>query len=197
MFVLACAPATRAVATVAAPSTRVVALNNGPNRVDLLGDGTSSEVFVSWRGNFNAHGFHTAAFYVFAHSDVAEAGNVWQIVPFMGGPHDIDSGRELYATYQGADCALADIRLLHREHATAQVILATRDFGQSYADSATVRFDYYELTRNPDGVFGRPPFYFHYFRTVHASRLYCDVNQAFAHELGLGTHGLAHEDDEP
>jgi len=196
MFLLACAPGTRPGTTEAATSNRAVALNNGPNRVDLLGDGTKSEVFVSWRGNFNAHGFHTAEFYVFARSDVPDAGDVWQIVPFMGGPHDADSGRELYATYQGADCALADIRLLHREHAAAQVILATRDFGQSFSDSALVRFDYYELTSNADG-FGRPPFYFHYFKTVHAARLYCDVNEAFAHELGLGTRGLAHGEDEP
>ena len=175
----------------------VVTLKNGPNLVDLLGDGTRSEVFVSWRGNFNAHGFHTATFYVLARSDVPDAGDVWQVVPFMDGPRDTDREQDLYGTFQGADCALADLRLLHREHATALVILATRDFGESFSDSAAVRFDYYELTRNPDGMFGRPPFYFHYIRTVHARQSYCDVNLAFAHELGLGAHGLAHGEDEP
>ncbi len=167
---------------------RVVSLKNGANVVDLLGDGTKAQVFVGWRENYNAHGFSTVAFYVFATSGIGDTAGVWQVVPFYGGAR----GGDVYRTSEGADCTLSDLRVLRRKHAPIEIIIATRRLGESFADSAAVRFDYYQVARNADGVPGWPPYYFEHVRTVRGKRPYCDVNEAFDRELGLGTIGLGH-----
>lgn len=46
--------------------------------------------------------------------------------------------------------------------------------------------------RNTDGLTGWPSFYFEHSRTVPAKRMYCDVNEAFERELGLGRNGLGY-----
>jgi hypothetical protein len=170
-----------------------VALHNGSNAVDLLGNGTPSEVFVAWRGNFNAHGHSTVAVYVRTPSDLSDSRPDWQIVPRFGGPGVVESGGdELLATTEGADCTLRDLRIVEHPGAPAELIVARRELGNSYADSAATHFDYYRLTRNVDEQIGRPPYYFTFARTVDAHRQYCDVNLAFEQELHLGRHGVGH-----
>ncbi len=169
-----------------------VLLHNGANPVDLLGDGTPSEVFVAWRGNFNAHGHSSVAIYIRTQSDLGDSVPVWQIVPRFGGPGSDESGQELVGTTEGADCTLGDLRLVQHPKAYAELIVARRELGNSYADSADTHFDYYHLIKNADGVIGRPPYYFEFVRTSDARRQYCDVNVAFDQELHLGRHGLGH-----
>jgi hypothetical protein len=170
-----------------------VALHNGRNAIDLLGDGTPAEVFVAWRGNFNAHGHSTVAIYVRARSDLGDSLPDWQIVPRFGGPDIEDSGgEELFGTTEGADCTLRDLRIVVHRGAPADLIVGRRELGKSYADSAATHFDYYRLTRNANGEIGRPPYYFDLARTVDAHRPYCDVNLAFDQELHLGRHGIGH-----
>ena len=178
--------------TAASTSSSAVRLTNGANAVDLLGGGSKGEIFVAWRGNYNAHGFSTVAFYVRAASDRGDSTTVWQLVPFFGGSHDADSGRDVLRTFEGADCTLGDLRVVSHGRAAVEVILATREMGESFADSAAVRFEYYGIKRNTEGLAGWPPVYFEQLRTVPAKRAYCDVNEAFARELGLGTEGLGH-----
>jgi hypothetical protein len=168
-----------------------VELHNGPNAVDILGDGTPGEVFVAWRGNFNAHGHSTVAFYVRTVSDLDDSIPDWQIVPAFG-PQYGESGRELLGTTEGADCTLGDLRVIQHRGAPVDLIVARRDLGASYADPAATHFDYYRLARNVEGAVGRPPYYFSFVRTVDARRQYCDVNVAFDQELHLGRHGIGH-----
>src|SRR3954452_18385995 len=99
-------------------------LVNGPNPVDLFGDGSKGEIFVAWRGNYNAHGFSSVAFNVLARSDLGDATNVWQLVPFFGGPRDPSGGRETYGTTEGADCTLGDLRVVPHARAAAEVVIA-------------------------------------------------------------------------
>jgi hypothetical protein len=171
----------------------VLVLRNGPNPVDLLGDGTKSDVFVAWKGNYNGHGSSTVAFRVFAPSDRDQT-SIWQVVPFYGGPDDGDSFRADFHTSEGADCILGDIRVVRQERGPVQVVVASRELGASFADPAAVRFDYYALTKNVDGTPGWSPFYFKFLRSVAAKRAYCDVNEAFASELGLGSTGFGRAD---
>ena len=110
------------------------------------------------------------------------------MIPFFGGVHDGVSGHEFYRTFEGADCILEDLRVVRRRKGPVEVILGTRELGASFADSAAVRFDYYKLSRG--GMPGESPFYFEHTRTVLAKRPYCDVNDAFQRELGLGTAGV-------
>jgi hypothetical protein len=169
----------------------VLVLKNGANPVDLLGDGTKGQAFVAWRGNYNAHGFSTVAFYVLANSDRGDTKPVWQVVPFFGGRNDRDPVPELYHTVEGADCILSDLRVLRHDHSPVEIVVARREFGESFAASAAVQFDYYKLVRNSDGIPGWPPYYFEHSRSAPAKQSYCDVNEAFEQELGLGTNGLS------
>lgn len=174
-------------ANVAGP---VIEIENGTTAVDLLGDATKAQVVVGWRGNYNAHGYSTAAFLVFTKGDIAAAGDVWQIIPFFGGEHDAASGEEIFRTTEGADCTLRDLRVLRHAGASVEVVIANRAPGLSFADSAAVQFDYYTLLRG-DGSAGTPPFRFQHVRSVTAKRAYCDVNEAFRAELSLSGNGLA------
>ena len=175
------------------PAAGPVVLRNGPNAIDLLGDGTPSQVFVAWRGNFNAHGHSTVAIYLRARSDLDESLPDWQIVPRFGGPGiDESGGEELLGTTEGADCTLRDLRIVAHPGAAAELIVARRELGRSYADSAATHFDYYRLARNGEERIGRPPYYFDFVRTVDAHRQYCDVNLAFEQELHLGRRGIGH-----
>jgi hypothetical protein len=173
-------------------SQRVIVLRNGVNAVDILGDGTSAQVFVAWRSNNNAHGSSMVTFNVFAKSDVDNPAGIWQVVPFFGGPHDGDSGQETYRTAEGADCTQGDLRVVRQGRGPVEVVTAVRELGASFADPAPVRFDYYALVKNVDETPGWPTFYFKHVRTASAKKPYCDVNEAFARELGLGAKGLGH-----
>ena len=173
-----------------APVT-VLPIHNGTNRVDLLGTGKQGEIIVSRRDNGNVHGFSVVLFQVLAPSRSYSNGRnlLWQVIPFFGGPNDPEAGEELFATFEGADCTLRDLRVVRtaKRH-PVEVVTATRDFGNSFADSAAVRFDFYELRDGKEG-FG-PTYLFRHARTVHAKGRYCDVDDAFDRELGLGTAGV-------
>jgi hypothetical protein len=192
VFSASCARAARSPDAALLVSTEgPVALHNGVNDVALLGDATPGKVIVSWRGNYNGHGYSVAEFVVRKPSDLGDAA-IWQDVPFFGGPHDGETGREVYRTAEGADCTLSDIRVVGHPGRPADVIIASRGLGPSFADPAAVRFDYYRVTQNREGVVGWPPTYFQFVRSEPARRSYCDVNEAFARELKLGADGLGH-----
>jgi hypothetical protein len=167
----------------------VIPLRNGLNVIRDWGGGIEGEVFVAYRGNYNAHDYVVATFYVRAQSDQGDSLLVWQVLPFMDRPGAAGSRDALNAS-GGADCTLSDVRVMRTSRGGIEVIEATREFGQSYADSAGVRFDYYELARNSTGIVGWPPWYWRYVRTQQATHHYCDVNDAFDKELGLGKRGL-------
>jgi len=114
----------------------------------------------------------------------------WQVIPFFGPDHPVD-GADLFRTTEGADCVLGDIRVFRRGRGRpVEVVLAYRAIGASYADSGAVRFEFYVLRTNDEGTAGTPAYSFQHVRTVRARQRYCDVNDAFAHELAMGSEGL-------
>ncbi|MDQ2889488.1 MAG: hypothetical protein M3R65_02895 [Gemmatimonadota bacterium] len=170
----------------------VIPLHNGHNKIDLLANGDAGEVIVSRRENFNAHGHSIALFQVLARNRVSPTTKpVWQLVPFFGGPGDPASGRDLTGTSEGADCTLQDIRLVRRARGSpVEIVIGERELGKSFADSAPVRFEFYGLMTNADGVPGWPAYYFKHTRTARAAGTYCDVDDAFDKELNLGPAGI-------
>lgn len=163
----------------------VIRLRNGPNPVDIAGDGSQGTVFVARRENFNAHGYSTIAFYVHANGDGLPA--EWHTIPFVGGRYD-----EHLATHEGADCILTDVRIVRaRRGEPVTVIVGRRDEGDSFAAPAAVRFDVYRLVRNSESLAGEPLYRFERERTIPSGREWCDVNEAFRRELGLGAAGVA------
>jgi len=183
---------TRAQSSSSGDRVVVLRLYNGLNAIDLLGDGHRGQVVVNRRENFNAHGYSTAMFQLHAFTRPADTTSAvaWQVVPFFGPDHPAE-GSELFRTTEGADCVLGDLRVFRRGRGRpVEIVLAYRAFGTSSADPATVRFEFYVLRTNDEGVTGVPAYYFQHVRTVRARNRYCDVNDAFAHELAMGDEGL-------
>ena len=61
------------------------------------------------------------------------------------------------------------------------------DEGLWCADTADVTFTYFSLKHNSAFDIGRPPYYFESTTSLKAKKQYCDVDEAFRQELGLGT----------
>lgn len=161
----------------------VVHIKNGPNELTMQGHDVLA--FRAWRENYNAHGFDIVTLYS---RDKAEGEpEVWNLVSFF--KQDEGEERELneLTLSGGADCRLTDFRLLTAsDNRPTRLIVADRDFGDSYAASQVVHFDYYVLTANEDKEVGEPPLYFKQEKTVTSKDVYCDVNEAFDKELELG-----------
>lgn len=141
--------------------SRVVPVANGMTRVPF--DGNDGYVIRSWRENYNAHGFDMIRFHFV---DKANGGQ-WSLVPLYGTPGKArtkgtdDDEVDTLTVSGGADCLLQDFRLLKAGAVQPmRLIVATREMGDNYAASETVRFSDYVLTRNDDGTIGWPPFYF-------------------------------------
>jgi hypothetical protein len=160
----------------------VVKIGNGITQVDFTGEGVQDFVVSGHRENYNAHSFDVVSFYVPVQDD-AGTSKQWNIVPVM----TKGSEKEQVDVSGGADCVLHDFRLLagHGKEA-ATLILADRDLGESFASAAKVTFTYYSLVRNPDGSPGSPTYAFEQSRVVNAKHAYCDIEEAFDRELGLG-----------
>jgi len=163
---------------------KAVPVNNGPNNLHLYGHEILG--FRAWRENFNAHGFDIVTLYM--RNKVDGKLGAWNLVPIFSRQKDGEKEQFELTISGGADCQLHDFRLLvATDNRPVQLIIARRDLGESYADAATVHFDYYTLAENADGDPGWPSFYFKAQKTMQARVPYCDVNEAFDKELNLGT----------
>ena len=127
-----------------------VAIHNGIESIELA-PGVKGMAISASRQNFNAHDFEVVSLY--AQTEVGLS-----IVPRFSA-----QGQErLEITVSGgADCVLHDFRLLSatKEHPMTLVV-ADRNAGESFADTETVRFSFYDLKHNADGEVGRPLWYF-------------------------------------
>ena len=163
----------------------VVPLAEGPNNVDLLGWARPGLVTKGLFNNHNAHSFDYIVFYV-SYPDSESGHPRWDVVPFI-----TDSRRDLgFSTHQGADCVLRDLRILKPlapPPTAVVVVVAERDMGDSYADSQPVNFSIYQLRTNTTMLPGEPGIYFERTRVIRSGRAYCDVEEAFRKELGLGS----------
>lgn len=161
-----------------------VLINNGPNTLHLAGHDVLA--FRAWRENYNAHGFDLVTLYM--KGDGASADGAWNLLPVFGSAGDALKERYELTVSGGADCVLNDFRLLRSpDGKSAELIVAHRDMGESFADPAAVHFDYYTLAKNEDGTVGYPAFYFTFQKRSAAKASYCDVNEAFDKELHFGT----------
>jgi hypothetical protein len=161
-------------------SMAVVPLENGPNQLDLDGDGRVDLVFVAWRDNANAHGFNHVTFY-----RSSPAVPKWSLVPFFNRD---ETQAFSFETFQGADCVLRDLRVLRTPSKPASpvvVVTANRPFGETFISREPVTFTVYRFARNVEGLAGRPPFFFRAAETIMSTAAYCDVGEAFKAELGF------------
>ena len=165
---------------------QIIKLRNGFNEVHFEGLNYKTLVVVAHRENYNAHSYDVTTIYV----DYKPTGKYetpgLQIIPII----EKDEKNTLnLLTSGGADCVLDDFRILNntQTHETL-VIYADRKFGETFVDSEPVTFTYYKLAFDKDEIPGFPPFSFEYWKTVQTQQKYCDVEKAFAAELGLGMY---------
>ncbi len=166
------------------PSARLIKLGNGVNSVDFTGDGVPDLIVMGHRDNFNAHDFNVVSFYIYV-DDKDMNVKEWDIVPVV-----TKKDEHLEVTVGGgADCILHDFRLLAGSGKTsASLILADRELKNGYGESETVKFTYFSLETNSEGIPGFPRYYFEQSRVVKSKVKYCDVNEAFQKELGIGSY---------
>jgi hypothetical protein len=123
---------------------------NGITKVDLLGDGTPAMTVVGRRENFNAHSFDVTSLFV-------RLGDQWEVVPFFDAGKEQDS----LTSSGGADCLLHDFRLIrHNQHSPFTLVLADRDYGDSFVSVQPVTFRVYQLARNESALPGAPTWSF-------------------------------------
>ena len=161
---------------------KVVPLHNGPNRIDLRGDGHQDLVFEGRRTSWTAHGYNTYTFYVRVNlGDSKSKAAFWTIVPFSGDklPNDQDSVR----TVEGADCLLRDVVVLRKTmFDPVTVVIANRKFGSSYIDKQPVTFSIYRLSQSKNDPYILT---FDLSMRLHSKEKYCDVDKAMEKELGI------------
>jgi hypothetical protein len=157
-----------------AADSAAIALHYGSNPIHF-GDGDAAgTALLAHRENFNAHGFDVLTLYQ----------KDWQLISVF----DDDKEVLLLTAGGGADCVLHDFRLVRDQGGGVRLIVAERDFGNGYADAATVRFKFYALRRNDDGDIGYPSAYFKLIERSVAKKTYCDVGEAFKTELNIGPY---------
>ncbi|WP_243050478.1 hypothetical protein [Dyella sp. RRB7] len=164
---------------------KIVMFKNGVN--DVLLEGHRFTIVSAWRENYNAHGFNVTTIY--AQLPTPGGKTLLQVVPVflrnVSIPNDPRETNEL-VTSGGADCTLHSFRLFVPKSATAiMLVVADRDYGDSYVDTQPVHFDFYRLAQNTEGLFGRPRLYFTFDHRLEASKRYCDVEKALKDELAL------------
>jgi hypothetical protein len=177
------------------PAWKLVKLHNGVNSVDVNSDGHADTIVVAWRENYNAHGFEATTIYIQEPASPAERDpkDTLHIVPIES--PETKKGKHLRSelilrSAGGADGRLQDFRLfIDATHHAAVLITATRRFGESYADSQPVTFEYFKLTRNEDGIPGWATFRFQSYKKEKSKKPYQDVNEAFQGELEIGSDG--------
>jgi hypothetical protein len=173
---LAAGLAPQSASAAAAANAKVLVVDNGINKFTV---GKHQVVAVrAWRENGNAHGFDVVTFY-----EVNDRLNLF------AGKNPEKEEFSITAS-GGADCQLHDFRFVQAQgRQPARLVVAERDFGESYSDTAAVHFTWYDLVE-ATMEFG-PRLYFEVRRKTDSPHKYCDVNEAFDKELHLGAHGKA------
>ena len=193
-FALAC-PLARSAQTTAQPSSarnfnhlQVIDIANGPNAIDIDGDGRKDLVFSAHRSNFNAHDFEHITFYTQEHVDPGETDgtvqekSAWNVVPFF--TKDVPE-YVAFDTIEGADCWLRDMVLLRNPDGSVTAVAADRKMGTFHWRQPRMTFSIYRVAHNTDGVPGSPPVYFQRVDHFQSRNLYCDADHAIAAELGV------------
>jgi hypothetical protein len=114
---------------------KVVEFKNGLNQVSS--ERYAFTIVSAWRENYNAHSFTITTIYTYLPGGSNK--DLFQVVPvFLRNATDPDNPHESHELVAsgGADCMLKDFRLVTPKGANTMVlIVANRDFGDSYADT--------------------------------------------------------------
>ncbi len=149
----------------------------GITNIDLDGDGKNDLVVKGFVNNVSAHTMDYYTFYVMKEN---LEGKVIPNLVKIKNDKDFDYS---FSSSRGADCELSGVRIKKesKEIKGMQLIIARREFGETYVDSQKVTFSYYKLVYDEDWSL----YIFEIYKSVVSKNSYCDVNDAFKKELGL------------
>ena len=165
------------------PAT-VVELPLGVTDIDFNFDGKPGRVVAIYTDITSAHNNTNYLF----------ASNKWNAIPFEPGDNsDTPKGLDFpkihdgFATSQGADYRLKNIRLLRDEKAKKiYAVVAIRPFGNSWVDSKPVTIELFTFTNaSANRIDGVAPEYFRLTSWFKTQRCYPDADWAMLVELGL------------
>lgn len=151
-----------------------VRIKNGLNNIDIDGDNTKDIIMNGYRGNITAHDFEAYSFYVY----INKISNIVAI----SDSNDVSKDKYEIFTHKGADCVLRDIRLFkNKGEKSYNLVIAEREFGETYVDEKKVTFSLYKLDYDNDEA----RFIFRRYGEIKSINNYCDVEEAFKKELNL------------
>lgn len=167
---------------------RVIPLRNGPNSVDLTGDGVADLIVVGWQENFNAHGAQTFQVLVRHEPDAFLTEGRWEVVGIERGP--IAPGHVLLdVPHTGEDYVTSVVFATEVDAGRESTVLyvAARDLSGATAipDPTPVLFEKYRLVPNARREAGWTPWYFAPVARAMASHRYCHAGIALVLELGF------------
>jgi hypothetical protein len=180
--IIYCAEISETISKIKKNTIDSVKLKNGINYVDINGDGKQDIIMKGYRDHITAHSFSVYSIYVYKNLQREEPCE-WQIVSMggKGGFAGDDIGKYAISTHQGADCVLREIRLARfNKNSPYYLVIADRPIGESYIDSKNVKFTFYKLIYLED----ENRFVYEKDKELYSKNKYCDVNKAFAKELG-------------
>ena len=124
---------------------RITSIDDGITRIDLNGDTKEDIIISSYVDISSPHNFKSYIFFILEHSGERE---VWQRIVW----EKKDILQMNFNILEGADCILRDFRLIQfsRRIQPIELVMAEREFGQSYADEMPVKFTYFRLFKNKD-----------------------------------------------
>jgi hypothetical protein len=169
----------------------MVPLINGPNWVDLDGDGHLDLVMKSMHQIPSPHSMSLYTFHLYTEYTSADTmfdrNTHWHTVSFPS--KDKPFSAFFINTHQGATCIISDIRLVINKsgnHKKTYIIEAVRTLDETYGDAERVTFYVYRLDKGEGG--NTPPFTFNIVSTFPAKTKYCSVSNAFEKELNIPEH---------
>lgn len=165
---------------------QVISFKNGPNDTDLNSDGIQDMVVKSFRNNGTSpHSYNVYDFFINKPASQYTE-KEWVIVQIDKDKNDKDAINIEYdndvSTSEGAEVVLKDVRVIKTKDKRCLLVIAKRDFGESYVSEETVNFDIYEMRENTTGD-NDPDYYFNYLESIKAKNKYVDVNEAMDKEL--------------
>ncbi len=151
-----------------------VRIKNGLNNIDIDGDNAKDIIMNGYRGNITAHDFDAYSFYIF----MDKISNIVAI----SDSDDVSKDKYEIFTHKGADCILRDIRLFkNKDEKSYNLVIAEREFGETYVDEKKVTFSLYKLDYDNDET----RFIFRKYGEIKSKNNYCDVEEAFKKELNM------------
>ena len=157
--------------------SRITPIHNGITHIDLNGDTKEDVIISSYVDISNSHNSKSYTFFILEHSGKRE---IWQRIVW-----EVKDKLQMdFNTLEGADCILRDFRLI-RFHRRIRPILvmAEREFGQSYADKMPVKFTYFHLFKNKDHFPGDAYWKYVPQKVIKSKKKYCDVTKSFTELL--------------